>query len=69
MDGLFAATPIEAMRAVVSEAATLDATEEKVVETDDASRAFFEAPAKREVCVELPLEALTEEEQAQDLVG
>ena len=35
----------------------------------DVSRAFFEAPAKRAVCVELPEEALKVGETTQDIVG
>ena len=33
------------------------------------SRAFFEAPAKRDICVELPEEALGEGESTLDVVG
>ena len=43
--------------------------EEKVILIADVSRAFFEAPIHRKVAVELPKEALTEEEKAMDLVG
>ena len=35
----------------------------------DVSRAFFEALATRDVCVELPDEALTEDEGRKDMVG
>ena len=35
----------------------------------DVSRAFFEAPAKRDLCVELPAEALAAGETTQDTVG
>ena len=35
----------------------------------DVSRAFVEAPMQRKVAVELPSEALTEEEKSMDLVG
>ena len=35
----------------------------------DVSRAFFEAPAKRDLCVELPEEALEGNETSQDSVG
>ena len=71
MDGLFAATPpLEALRALVSEAATIeDEEEEKVIEIDDVSRAFFEAPAVRQVCVEIPSEAKTSEDEDEDMVG
>ena len=40
-----------------------------MIEIDDVSRAFFAAPAKRDVCVELPEEALSEEEKQMDLAG
>ena len=35
----------------------------------DVSRAFFEAPAKRDLCVELPEEALAAGETTQEIVG
>ena len=70
LDGLFAGTPpLEALRVLVSEASTLEEQEDKVIEIDDMSRAFFEAVAVRNVCVELPDEDLTDEERSQDLVG
>ena len=43
--------------------------EEKVVELDDVSRAFFEAAATRDVCVELPAEAMNKDEQGAGMVG
>ena len=44
MDGLFAGTPpLEALRTLVSEAATLEEDDDKVIEIDVVSRAFFEA--------------------------
>ena len=56
---LFAATPpLEALRALVSAVATGDgsknAEDERVMMTMDVSRAFFYAPATRDVYVELP---------------
>ena len=71
MSGLFAGTPpLEALRALISEAATLeDGMEEKVIEIDDVSRAFFEAAATRDVCIELPAEDMTEKDWHDDLVG
>jgi hypothetical protein len=65
-DGLFAATPpLEALRLLISDAATVEeGLEQKVVMINDVARAFFEAPMKRTVCVELPWEALTDEERA-----
>lgn len=71
MDGLFAATPpIEALRSLVSEAATLEVDDDdKVMEVDDVSRAFFEADVKRDVCIESPEEDVEDDERGQDLVG
>ena len=67
VEGLFAATPpLEAMRLLLSEAATMygqSHREDKVIMINDVSRAFFEAPAKRDICVELREEALTDEER------
>ena len=61
-DGLFASTPpLEALRWLISEAATVDKNGkhgDKVILLSDVSRAFFEAPAKRKVAVLLPQEAL-----------
>ena len=63
MDGLFAGTPpLEALRFLVHEAATVDGyqndatggPDEKVMMINDVARAFFEAQATRKVCVELP---------------
>ena len=79
IDGLFAATPpLEALRLILSWASTSsitpagDATQrekEKKVLIADVSRAFFEAPAKRDICVELPEEALSAGESVHDTVG
>ena len=70
-EGLFAGTPpLEALRYMLREAATREKGEEdKVLMINDVARAFFEAPASRQVCVELPDEDLTEEERDMDLVG
>ena len=68
--GLFAATPpLEALKLLISDAATFgdDEEEDKVIMVNDVSRAFFEAPVKREVCVEIPDEA--KEEGEGDVVG
>ena len=71
MDGLFAGTPpLEALRLLISDAATTKKNQEKkVVMINDVSRAFFEAPMQRDMCIELPWEALDEREREQDLVG
>ena len=72
-EGLFAATPpLEALRLLVSEAATTDEKGElgnKVIMINDIARAFFEADATRVVCVELLDEAKTEEDWKEDTVA
>ena len=57
-DGLFAATPpLEAVRALVGDMATVeDGTEEAVLMINDIARAFFEAATGRNICIELPEE-------------
>ena len=66
-EGLYASTPpLEALRWMLSEAATIDEAdryEEKVILISDVSRAFFEAPATRKIAVALPEEALNDEEK------
>ena len=73
MEGIFAGTPpLEAMRALIHEAATLrkgQTMRSKVVMVNDVSRAFFEAPAVRQVCVELPEEDYTQAGRIADNVG
>ena len=70
---IFAATPpLEALRWLISEAATGGREEEhenKVVMISDVARAFFEADATRPLCVELPEEAKTEEDHENDSVA
>ena len=60
IDGLFAGTPpLEALRFLVHEAATVEGEEEeqeKVIMENDVARALFEAKAIRKLCVELPSE-------------
>ena len=55
MEGLFAGTPpLEAFRYLIHEAATVRTTEpmgSKVLMINDVSRALFEAPATRNICV------------------
>ena len=70
-DNLFAgAPPLEALKCLLSEAATVGADGvEKTVLIADVSRAFFEADAKRLVCVELPEEDLTEKDKKEGNVG
>ena len=83
LEGLFAATPpLEALRLLLSHAASGDAPDSipvvrggrlggwsKSLLIADVSRAFFEAPAKRDLCVELPEEALKAGETVQETVG
>ena len=79
MDGLFAATPpLEALRLLLSWAATDGSIHpggarqsqlRKSLLIADVLRAFFEASAKRDLCVELPEEALAAGETPQDIVG
>ena len=68
-EGLFAATPpLEAVRLLVSDAATRGPQDidEKIIMVNDVARAFFEAPVRRIVCVELPPE---EQVDGEDAVG
>ena len=78
MDGLFASTPpLEALKLLVSCAATSLKEEsaemkwekdfEQMIMVSDIARAFFEAPATRNIAVELPPEDLDESEV--DCVG
>ena len=54
-DGPFASTPpLEALRLIISDVATRDQEEDKVIVVNDVARAYFEAPARRTICVELP---------------
>ena len=41
----------------------------KVIMVNDVTRAFFEAPAIRNVCIEIPKEDLTEADVRHDKVG
>ena len=70
-EGLFAATPpLETLRVLISEAATVEKDkEEKVLMIADISRAFFEAMVVRDICVELPEEGKDEEDLGRDVVG
>ena len=57
-ESLYASTPpLEALRLLISETATIDIHEdryEKIMMFDDVSRAFFEAPVRRQVCAAIP---------------
>ena len=73
MEGLFAGTPaLEALRYLVHEASSVRSREKmgsKVLMVNDVARAPFEAPAIRNVCVEIPKEAKTEADVRHDKVG
>ena len=73
MDGLFAGTPpLDALGFLVHEAATVrsgEAMGSKVIMINDVARAFLEAPAMRNICVEIPKEDMTEEDRIHDRVG
>ena len=73
MEGLFAGTPpLEALRYLIHEAATIRANEKvgsKVLMVSDVARAFFEAPATRNVCVVIPKDDKTEADVRHDKVG
>jgi len=71
-DNLFAGTPpLEALKMIMSDAATSRAgrTGVRSVLIADVSRAFFEAKARRKLCVELVDEDKTEDDKAEDKVG
>ena len=65
----FAATPpLEALKLIISCVATVKEGEDrKAIMVNDVARAFFEAPTKREICIELPEEDIEEEEE--EMVG
>ena len=43
--------------------AAMSGSEDSVIMVNDVARAFFEAPAKRSICIELPDEDKSEEDQ------
>ena len=43
--------------------------EDNIMMVSDVAKAFFEAPVKRDVCVELPAEDMNEEDIKNDAVG
>ena len=69
--GLFAATPpLEALKFLISEAASFEKDEDledTVMMINGVARAFFEAPVTRDVCVDIPNE--DKAEQDGDVVG
>ena len=73
MEDMFAGTPpLEALRVLIHQAPTVGDegdTHSKVIMVNDVSRAFFEAPAMRQVCVELPNEDLSAVDKQLDSVG
>lgn len=72
-DGLFASTPsLEALRLLISDVATEDMPGdkmEKVIVIHDVSRAFFEAPMRRYLCVEILEEAKSKKDKEDDNVA
>ena len=70
-EGLFAGTPpLEALRILMSRAATRRKDGQKsVIMINDVSRAFFEAPMQRHLCVELPEDTMSSEDRRRDVVG
>ena len=70
---MFAATPpLEALRLLISEAATESTRRKngrKVIMINDVARAFFEAKATRDICVELPDEDKDENDVKEDKVA
>ena len=73
MEGLFAGTPpVEGFRFLVNEAATVRSNAplgSKVFMINDVSRALFEAPATRNLCVEIPSEDETVMVANHDRIG
>ena len=73
MDGLFAGiSPSEAFRFLAHEAGTVRTGEEMgsgVIMINDVARAFFEAPAVRNICVAIPKRDLPEAHRSHDKVG
>ena len=73
MGGLFAGPPpLEAFRFLIHEVATVRVVEpmgSNVLMINDVSRAFFEAPAVRDICIEIPKEDMTEEDRRHAKVG
>ena len=69
---MFAGTPpLEAFRMLVSDAATRKEGQEqgKSMLVADVSLAFFEAMAKRKICVEIVEEDRTQQDDHEDRVG
>ena len=70
---MFAATPpLEALKVLISEASTGrngEHVKDKVIMINDVARAFFEAPVRRNICVELPEEDITDHDRDYDMVG
>ena len=69
--GLFAATPpLEALKMLISDVATTRrGRKRKSMMINDVARAFFEAPVKREICIELPDEDKDAGDWEEDMVG
>ena len=73
MDGLFAGTsPFDAFRHIIYEGATASVSgpmAPRVPMINDVSRAFFDSPATRNICVEIPAEDMTDADRRHDKIG
>ena len=72
VEDLFAGTPpLEAVRMLLSEAATVEDGDAgtRVIVLADVKNAFYEALAKRRMCMELPEEDKSEEDKRLDVAG
>ena len=72
VEDLFAGTPpLEAVRMLLSEAATVEEgdTGTRVIVLTDVKKEFYEALAKRKMCMELPEDDKSEEDKRLDVVG
>lgn len=72
MDGIVEGRPpLEATRCIMHMAATIDegAKTSKVITVNDETRAFLEAPAVRQVCIELRVEDRSHTDIELDTVG
>ena len=69
--GWFAATPpLAALKLQVSDAAIQrPGRPRRSMMLSDVARAYFEAPVKKEICIELPEEDWEPEDGPEDLVG
>ena len=72
VEDLFAGTPpLEAVKMLLSEASTVEEADvgTRVVIVADVKKTFYEALAKRRICMEVPEEDKSDEDKTQDVVG